>query len=61
MNEGEDAFMKKIMDTEIPDVEVVHDEGDPVPTSEELKSVKDALNAKIPEIELRDDDHRETL
>jgi hypothetical protein len=60
MSEGEDVFMKEIMDTEIPDVEVVNDE-DPVPTAEELKAVEDALNAKIPEIEHRDNDFRSTL
>lgn len=60
MTEGEDAFMKEIMATDIPEVEVVHD-GEPVPTEAELKAVEDALKAKIPKVELRDDDHRETL
>ncbi len=58
--EGENDFMDKIMRTEIPDIEVLGDE-EPVPTEAELKSVQDALDTKIPEIELRDDDHRETL
>ncbi len=60
MSEGEDAFIKKIMETDIPHVEVVGDE-EPVPTEAELKAVEDALNVKIPDVELRDDDHRETL
>jgi hypothetical protein len=60
MSEGEDAFMKEIMDTEIPEIEVVGDE-EPVPTKAEIKDVVDALKTKIPEVELREDDNRETL
>jgi hypothetical protein len=60
MSEGEDAFMKEIMDKDIPEVEVVGEE-EPVPSEAEIKAVVDALNTKIPKVELRDDDHRETL
>ncbi len=59
--EGEDTFMDRIMKTDIPEVEVIHEEKDPVPTEAELKELENALKKKIPNVELRDDDHRETL